>query len=89
MIDIVGHLCYRFGIGSVKWELEYLAFKKLNKEAYEDLVRKVKSKRKEREAYIKKFAGPITKKLDEFKIEYDLSGRAKHLYSIYRKMIKR
>ncbi len=88
-LEIYAPFAHRFGLGRVKWELEDLAFKYLNKEAYEDLVRKVKSKRKERESYIKKFAVPITKKLDEFKIEYDLSGRAKHLYSIYRKMIKR
>jgi RelA/SpoT family (p)ppGpp synthetase len=88
-LEIYAPFAHRFGLGRVKWELEDLSFKYLNKEAYEDLVKKVKSKRKEREAYIKKFAEPITKKLDEYKIEYDLSGRAKHLYSIYRKMIKR
>jgi len=88
-LEIYAPFAHRFGLGRVKWELEDLSFKYLNKEAYEDLVRKVKSKRKERESYIKKFSVPITKKLDEYKIDYDLSGRAKHLYSIYRKMIKR
>jgi GTP diphosphokinase / guanosine-3',5'-bis(diphosphate) 3'-diphosphatase len=88
-LEIYAPFAHRFGLGRVKWELEDLAFKYLNKEAYEDLVRKVKGKRKERESYIKKFADPITKKLDEYKLKYDLSGRAKHLYSIYRKMIRR
>lgn len=88
-LEIYAPFAHRFGLGRVKWEFEDLAFKYLNREAYEDLVRKVKSKRKEREAYIKKFAEPITKKLVEYNIENDLSGRAKHLYSIYRKMIKR
>ena len=88
-LEIYAPFAHRFGLGRVKWELEDLSFKYLNKEAYEDLVRKIKSKRKERESYIKKFAEPITKQLGEYNIKYDLSGRAKHLYSIYRKMIKR
>ena len=88
-LEIYAPFAHRFGLGRVKWELEDLSFKYLNKEAYEDLVRKIKSKRKERESYIKKFAEPITKQLGEYNINYDLSGRAKHLYSIYRKMIKR
>ncbi|MFC2102995.1 RelA/SpoT family protein [Bacteroidota bacterium] len=88
-LEIYAPFAHRFGLGKVKWELEDLSFKYLNKEAYEDLVRKVKSKRKERESYIKKFADPITQKLDEYKLKFELSGRAKHLYSIYRKMIRR
>lgn len=88
-LEIYAPFAHRFGLGKVKWELEDLSFKYLNKEAYEELVRKIKSKRKERESYIKKFAEPITQKLDEFKLKYELSGRAKHLYSIYRKMISR
>lgn len=88
-LEIYAPFAHRFGLGRVKWELEDLSFKYLNKEAYEDLVRKVKSKRKERESYIKKFAEPITKKLEEYNIKYELGGRAKHLYSIYRKMILR
>jgi len=88
-LEIYAPFAHRFGLGKVKWELEDLSFKYLNKEAYEDLVRKVKSKRKERESYIKKFAEPIEKKLEEYKLKYELNGRAKHLYSIYRKMIRR
>lgn len=88
-LEIYAPFAHRFGLGRVKWELEDLAFKYLNKEAYEDLVRKVKGKRKERESYIKKFAEPIKIKLDEYKLQFELGGRAKHLYSIYRKMIRR
>jgi len=88
-IEIYAPFAHRFGLGRVKWELEDLSFKYLNKDAYEDLVRKVKGKRKERESYIKKFAEPITKKIEEYNIKYELSGRPKHLYSIYRKMIRR
>lgn len=88
-LEIYAPFANRFGLGKVKWELEDLAFKYLNKEAYEDLVKKIKGRRKERESYIKKFAEPIVKQLDEYKLEYDLSGRPKHLYSIYRKMMRR
>ncbi len=88
-IEIYAPFSHRFGLAKVKWELEDLAFKYLNKEAYDDLVRKIKNKRKERESYIAKFTAPIIEKLNEHKIKYEISGRPKHLYSIYRKMIKR
>jgi RelA/SpoT family (p)ppGpp synthetase len=88
-IEIYAPFAHRFGLGRIKWELEDLSFKYLNSEAYDDLVKNVQGKRKEREVYIKKFSEPVLKKLDEYKLNYDLKGRAKHLYSIYRKMIKR
>jgi len=88
-LEIYAPFANRFGLGRVKWELEDLAFKYLNKEAYEEIARKIKGKRKEREAYIKKFSEPIIEKLNEYKIIYDINGRPKHLYSIYRKMVRR
>lgn len=88
-LEIYAPFAHRFGLGKVKWELEDLAFKYLNREAYEELARKLKAKRKDRESYIKKFSEPIAKKLDEAKLKYELSGRPKHLYSIYRKMVRR
>lgn len=88
-LEIYAPFAHRFGLGKVKWEFEDLSFKYLNKEAYDDLVKKVRGRRKEREAYIKKFEVPIVKSLNEYKLKYDLSGRPKHLYSIYRKMIRR
>ncbi|PJA96958.1 MAG: RelA/SpoT family protein [Ignavibacteriales bacterium CG_4_9_14_3_um_filter_34_10] len=86
--DIYAPFANRFGLGQVKWELEDLAFKYLNHEAYEDLAKKIKNKRREREAYINKFVGPIITKLKEHKINFSLGGRPKHIYSIYKKMIK-
>jgi RelA/SpoT family (p)ppGpp synthetase len=88
-LDIYAPFANRFGLGQLKWELEDLSFKYLNKEAYEDLAKKIKSKRREREAYINKFSIPIVEKLKEHKVLFDINGRPKHLYSIYRKMIKR
>jgi RelA/SpoT family (p)ppGpp synthetase len=88
-LEIYAPLAHRFGLGKIKWELEDIAFKFLNREAYEDLARKLQSKRKDRENYIKKFSAPIMEKLKEYNLSYELSGRPKHFYSIYLKMIKR
>jgi len=88
-LEIYAPFAHRFGLGKVKWELEDLSFKYLNIEAYEELARKLKAKRKDREAYIKKFSEPITKSLQEANLKFELSGRPKHLYSIYRKMVRR
>lgn len=88
-LEIYAPFANRFGLARVKWELEDLSFKYLNKEMYEDLVRKIKSSRKERESYIKKFSDPVKKKLDDYHLKFEMGGRPKHFYSIYRKMIKR
>ncbi len=88
-LEVYAPFAHRFGLGQVKWELEDLSFKFLNRQAYEDLARKIKEKRKEREAYINKFKQPIIEALDKYNLQYEITGRPKHLYSIYRKMIKR
>jgi guanosine-3',5'-bis(diphosphate) 3'-pyrophosphohydrolase len=88
-LEIYAPFANRFGLARVRWELEDLSFKYLNREIYEELVGEVKSSRKEREAYIKKFSEPIRKKLEEYKLNFEMGGRPKHFYSIYRKMIKR
>lgn len=88
-IEIYAPFAHRFGLGRVKWELEDLGFKYLNKEAYNDIAKKIKNKRKEREGYLSKFVKPIEAKLIESGIKkFEIGGRPKHLYSIYRKMIK-
>ncbi|PKL81827.1 MAG: RelA/SpoT family protein [Ignavibacteriae bacterium HGW-Ignavibacteriae-3] len=86
-LEIYAPFAHRFGLGILKWELEDLAFKYLNKEAYEDIAKKIKNTRKEREVFINKFSKPILEKLKEHDIKYDIGGRPKHLYSVYRKMI--
>jgi len=88
-LEIYAPFANRFGLARVKWELEDLSFKYLNREMYEELVGEVKSSRKERESYIKRFSEPIRKKLDDYKLKFEMGGRPKHFYSIYRKMIKR
>lgn len=88
-LEIYAPLAHRFGLAQIKWELEDLAFKYLNPEAYEDIARRVAQTRKQREEYIKEFAKPIEKALAERGFKFEINGRPKHLYSIYNKMIKR
>jgi len=86
--EIYAPLAHRFGLGAIKWELEDLAFKYLNREAYDSLAKKINDTRKEREAFISKVIKPIEEKLKQENLVFEISGRPKHLYSIYRKMIK-
>ncbi len=88
-MDIYAPFAHRFGLANIKWEMEDLAFKTLNREEYDSIARELKSRRREREQYLKKFAAPIEKRLREENIPYDLSARPKHIYSIYNKMVKR
>jgi RelA/SpoT family (p)ppGpp synthetase len=88
-MDIYAPFAHRFGLGNIKWELEDLSFKILNKDAYDDIKRQLNSTREEREDYIRKFAGPIADRLNDHHIKFEISGRPKHIYSIYKKMVTR
>lgn len=80
---------HRFGLAKIRWELEDLAFKYLDPEAYESIRKKLKATRREREIYIKKTIAPLKQKLSEEGLKFEIEGRPKHFYSIYRKMINR
>ncbi len=88
-LDIYAPFAHRFGLAKIKWELEDLSFKFLHRVEYDQIARQLKSRRREREHYIKKFVGPIEKRLGEEGMTFELEGRPKHLYSIYNKMIRR
>jgi len=88
-LDIYAPFAHRFGLAKIKWELEDLAFKYLEPAAYEDLARTLKSRRRERESYIKKFIIPIEKKLKNDRTAFEIEGRPKHLFSIHIKMQSR
>lgn len=88
-MDIYAPLAHRFGLGQLKWEFEDLCFKYLNPDAFDDMMTKVNERRDERNNYIQKFSSPITDRLQKEGIKFELSGRPKHLYSIYNKMVKR
>lgn len=85
-IEIYAPLANRLGISNIKWELEDLCLRYLEPETYYDLVENVKQKRRERQAFIDTSIGQIREKLDEANIKADINGRAKHFYSIYKKM---
>ncbi len=84
--DVYAPLAHRFGIAKIKWELEDLALKHLEPEIYEDLVRKIKLSREDREKYIASVAQPIYDEMAKHKIYPTISGRPKSFYSIYSKM---
>ncbi len=88
-LDIYAPFAHRFGLANIKWEMEDLAFKTLNREEYDNIARELKARRREREHYLNKFARPIEERLKKDGINYELSARPKHIYSIHNKMIKR
>ena len=85
-MELYAPLANRLGLYSLKWELEDLAFKYLYPEEYRELVEGIDKKREERLKFIEKIMGDIRGALKKQKIEAEVTGRAKHLYSIYRKM---
>jgi len=85
-LEIYAPLASRLGIYTMKFELEDIALKQLDPEAYYDLVSQVKIKKQQREENINKVISEIKESLDDLKIHYDITGRSKHFYSIYRKM---
>lgn len=88
-LDIFAPFAHRFGLGSIKWELEDLAFKFLNREQYDSIKKQLNSTRKDRELYIQKFIHPILQKLQSYSLKVEINGRPKHIHSIYHKMIAR
>lgn len=88
-IQIYAPFAHRFGLAQVRWEMEDLSFKYLEPSAYENIRKKLRDKRRERESFIKKIIDPIKKKLETEEIDFEIIGRPKHFYSIYRKMMTR
>ncbi len=84
--EIYAPLAHRLGMAQMKWELEDLSFKFLEPDEYEDLRRKVQQRRKERERQVLEVQRPLEELLQGHGIPAEVTGRPKHLWSIYRKM---
>ncbi len=88
-LDIYSPLAHRLGINKIKWELEDLCLRYIDRDAYYELVGMISSKRSEREEFMANVVKEITDKIAEFGIKHaEIEGRPKHFYSIYNKMKK-
>ncbi|MBQ7705239.1 MAG: bifunctional (p)ppGpp synthetase/guanosine-3',5'-bis(diphosphate) 3'-pyrophosphohydrolase [Selenomonadaceae bacterium] len=87
-LEIYAPLANRLGISSIKWELEDLSLRYLEPEVYYNLVKTVDQKRKDRQIYITEAVRQIEEEFDDLDIHASISGRAKHFYSIYKKMVR-
>ena len=85
-LEIYAPLASRLGISKVKFELEDLALKYLHPQEFQDLKEKVNKRKEEREATINLVISEIRDALNDMHLHYDIYGRAKHYYSIYKKM---
>lgn len=87
-LNVYAPLAHRFGMGAMKGELEDLSFMHLLPDEYEQLRREIEPQQKARMEVLESAINAIQKELSEAGVEADISGRPKHLYSIYRKMVK-
>jgi guanosine-3',5'-bis(diphosphate) 3'-pyrophosphohydrolase len=88
-LDIYAPIAHRLGIHALKWELEDLAFQALHPRKYNEIKGLVAQQRDERERYVDQAGETVARELDTLGIHADISGRAKHFYSIYSKMSKK
>ena len=87
--EIYAALANRLGVWQLKWELEDLAFRALEPDAYQDIATALNEKRVEREAFITKVKALLGHELGLAGVTAEISGRPKHIYSIYRKMLRK
>ncbi len=85
-MDIFAPLANRLGIWQLKWELEDLSLRYTKPDAYKEIAQKLSDRRKDREAEINKIIEELNELMKKGKINAEITGRPKHIYSIYRKM---
>src|SRR3954469_967861 len=88
-LEIYAPIAHRLGIHAIKWELEDLAFATLHPRKYQEIKLLVNQQREERERYVAKAGRYLEQELEALGIHAEISGRAKHFYSIYTKMTKK
>ncbi len=88
-LDVFAPLANRLGIWQMKWELEDLGFRHLDPVRYKEIARLIADRRAEREAHIEHIVTTLKGKLAEAGIQAEVSGRPKHIYSIYKKMARK
>ncbi|MFN2388740.1 MAG: bifunctional (p)ppGpp synthetase/guanosine-3',5'-bis(diphosphate) 3'-pyrophosphohydrolase [Actinomycetota bacterium] len=88
-LEIFAPLAHRVGMSRIKYELEELAFQAMHPKRYEEIAALVEQREPEREKLIEDAIEKIQTKLREVKIKADISGRPKHLYSVYQKIVVR
>lgn len=86
-MDIYAPIAQRLGISKIKVELDDLSLKYLEPEAYYQLVRNVNMRREERQAFVDTIVEDVRRKIEDAGIEGEVSGRIKHFFSIYKKMV--
>lgn len=86
-LDIYAPIAHRLGVYKIKQELEDLCLRYLDPEGYQNLIAKVGMKRAEREENIRAVISTLEEKIHELHIHFEIDGRPKHFYSIYRKMV--
>ncbi|MBL7074786.1 bifunctional (p)ppGpp synthetase/guanosine-3',5'-bis(diphosphate) 3'-pyrophosphohydrolase [candidate division KSB1 bacterium] len=85
-LEIYAPLAHRLGIAKIRWELEDLSLKTLDRKAYDEIAHKVALKREQREKNLRRSILPLKRELKKAHIKARVGGRAKHFYSIYQKM---
>src|SRR6478736_1690752 len=88
-LEVYAPLAHRLGIHALKWELEDLAFQTLHPRKYEEIKQMVAERRADREEHVREAAMVLQHELDKVDIPAEISGRAKHFYSIYDKMARK
>ncbi len=85
-LDIYAPLANRLGMWQIKWELEDLSFRYLQPQLYKEIAKMLDERRVDREEFISNFIQTLQDELDKVHVKAEISGRPKHIYSIYRKM---
>ncbi len=88
-LEVYAPIAHRLGIHAIKWELEDLAFEILHPRKYAEITAMVAERRADREEHVEKAARLLQRELEKADIPAEISGRAKHFYSIYDKMVRK